>query len=430
MGYALKYAAPSANALGLSLEEVSAAVGVMSDAGIKGEQAGTTLRGAFTRLVKPSDDAAGKMKELGINAFDSNGKMKPLADVIGNVKSSMSGLTDEQRQNAIATIFGQEAMSGILTLIDKGPDKLNTLTTSFKNSSGAAKEMADISQDNLKGSVEAMKGSLENAGIKITIALAPAIKAVADGIGKLADAFANLPVGAQTSIMVVLGLAAVLGPLLMIIGGTIAAVGTISVALAGIGGIAAIASGALAVLGGAFAFLISPLGLAIAAGVLIIANWGAISKAASSLATSATGAFKSLGSGISNAIKGAADFIGAQVARIKSFFSGLKISIPAIKLPHFTMTGKFSLNPPSIPSIGVNWYDKGGVFNSPSVIGVGEKRPEFVGALDDLRKIVREEAGGGKGGNNIEVNINNPVAETGSESTRKQLTRLAYMGVF
>ena len=75
---------------------------------------------------------------------------------------------------------------------------------------------------------------------------------------------------------------------------------------------------------------------------------------------------------------------------ISGFFSGLKLEFPKIKLPHFKISGGFSINPPSVPSFGVEWYDKGGIFSSPTVIGVGEKRPEFVGALDDLREIVAD----------------------------------------
>ena len=81
------------------------------------------------------------------------------------------------------------------------------------------------------------------------------------------------------------------------------------------------------------------------------------------------------------------------VAKIKSFFPiNIKELLSKIKLPHFSLTGSFSLVPPSIPKLSVDWYDKGGIFDSPSIIGVGEKRPEFVGALDDLRDIVREES--------------------------------------
>lgn len=431
MGSALKYAAPPANALGLSLEEVSAAIGVMSNAGIKGEMAGTTLRGALTKLSSPSSEAAKTMAQLGINAFNSQGKMLPISQIIGNLQNGMKGLTDEQKQNAIATIFGQESMSGMLTLIQAGPQELDKLTASFKGSDGAAKSMASTMQNNTKSAVEQMKGSLETAGIKIEQSLAPAIKGIADAVGGLADKFTNLTPAQQKVILVLVGIVAAIGPLLIIIGTMISSIGAI------VGAFGA-ASAAIGAAGGAMTILTGPIGIAIAAiiGVIAIgtalwANWDTISAKAKAFGAGVGATFNAIGVAIGNPIQAASDFIGRQVEKIKGFFSGLHISLPAIKLPHFTLTGKFSLNPPSIPKIGVDWYDKGGVFNSPGIIGIAEKRPEFVGALDDLRYLIRDELqkSGGGGVKNIEVNINNPVAETGTESTRRQLTRLAYMGV-
>ena len=91
---------------------------------------------------------------------------------------------------------------------------------------------------------------------------------------------------------------------------------------------------------------------------------------------------------ISTAIGGVIDAAG----KLVDFFKNMKIKLPDIKLPHFKITGKFSLSPLQVPKLDIDWYDKGGIFSSPSIIGVGEKRPEFVGALDDLRSIVREES--------------------------------------
>lgn len=118
--------------------------------------------------------------------------------------------------------------------------------------------------------------------------------------------------------------------------------------------------------------------------------------------SSVVGTIKSIVSSAFNAVKGfitrpiesARNLVSSAFNRIKQILSG-KISLPHIDLPHFKITGKFSLNPPQVPHLGVDWYDKGGIFRSPTVIGVGEKRPEFVGALDDLRDIFREEAGFG-----------------------------------
>jgi len=305
MGQALKYAAPPAKALGVSLEEVSAAIGIMSNAGIKGESAGTALRGALTKLSSPSKEAATMMKDLGINAFDSNGKMLPLSQVVGNLQDKMKGLTDEQKANAIATIFGQESMSGMLTLIQAGPAGLDKLTTGFKNSDGAAAEMASTMQNNTESAVEQMTGSLDTAGIKLEQALAPAIKGIADAVGGLADTFATLSPQTQMTIITVLGLAAALGPVLIIVGSMISAVG----AIVGVFGAASVAIGAA---GGMLAILTGPIGIAIAAiavlvggGILLYKNWDTIKATAGQV-------WEGIKTTVGNAING-----------IVGFFTGL-----------------------------------------------------------------------------------------------------------
>lgn len=218
MGLALKYAAPPSHALGLSLEEVSAAIGIMANSGIKADMAGTTIRGALTRLSSPSKEAATMMANIGFKAFDSHGKMLPLAQVIGNLQKSTSKLTDEQKQNAIATIFGQETMSGMLTLVQAGPAEMQKLTDGFKKSTGAAKDMAKTMQDNGKGSIEQMMGSLETAGIKISQILAPSIKKIADRITELANKFSNLNPKTQEFIIKTLGIVAITGPIILFVG--------------------------------------------------------------------------------------------------------------------------------------------------------------------------------------------------------------------
>lgn len=167
MGEAMKYIAPVANSMGLSIEEVSAAIGIMSDAGIKGSQAGTSLRGALSRLAKPTKPMIGVMNDLGLSFYDAEGKMKPLKDQIGMLKDAFKGLTPEQQQNALVTLYGQESLSGMMALIDKGPDKLGSLTKSLKDSDGAADKMARTMQDNMNSSLEQMMGALESAAIVI-----------------------------------------------------------------------------------------------------------------------------------------------------------------------------------------------------------------------------------------------------------------------
>lgn len=164
-GEAMKYVAPVAKAMGISMEETAAAVGLLANAGIKGGQAGTTLRGALTRLVKPTEDMEGVMEELGITFFDNEGKMKSLTEIIAILQDSTKGLTDEQKNNALATLFGQEALSGMLALINEGPDALDELTTAYETCDGAAAKTAKTMNDNLKGSIDELESAMEGAGI-------------------------------------------------------------------------------------------------------------------------------------------------------------------------------------------------------------------------------------------------------------------------
>ncbi|WP_317411532.1 phage tail tape measure protein [Clostridium baratii] len=217
-GEAMKYIAPNARAAGLSLEEVTAAIGELANAGIKGSQAGTTLRSALVRLAKPSDPAATAMERIGFTAFDSSGKMKSLATIMGELNEKTKNLTDEQKQNTIATIFGTEALSGMTVLMQGGKEGLTDLTEQFKNCDGAAKEMAETMQDNTKATIEQAGGALETASIKMLNIVAPAIKDVADGIGNLADKFSALSPETQELILKMGMVAIAAGPVLSTVG--------------------------------------------------------------------------------------------------------------------------------------------------------------------------------------------------------------------
>lgn len=269
MGEAMKYVAPVANSMGLSLEETAAAIGIMSDAGIKGSQAGTTLRGALSRLARPTDAMTSLMKSLGISFYDSEGKMKPLKEQISILKKSFEGLTDEQKQNALVTLYGQESLSGMMALIDKGPDALGKLTDGLKNSDGAADEMARTMQDNLSSAVEQMFGSFESIAIVVQEILAPALKQVAEYITSLAEKFVSADRDTQIFIMTIVGIVAAIGPVLIILGkligflgklkgylliikGTLSALGTV---IAGISAPVLIVVGVIAALTAAIVYL-------------------------------------------------------------------------------------------------------------------------------------------------------------------------------
>lgn len=227
MGEAMKYAAPVAKAMGYSIEETAAAIGVMSDAGIKGGMAGTALRGALIRLTKPAKQAKDAMTELGFSAFDVNGKMKPLEQIMGELQIRTKGMSEEQKNAAIAAIFGQEALSGMLALMEAGPDRIKGLTESFKNADGAAKAMAETMMDNTKGSIEEMNGALETAGITISKTLAPMTTKAAEKVTDLANAFSKLNPKTQEAIVKYGLMAAAAGPLLIVSGKMASGIGSI-----------------------------------------------------------------------------------------------------------------------------------------------------------------------------------------------------------
>lgn len=192
-GEAMKYVAPLARAAGISMEETAAAIGIMANAGIQGSQAGTTLRGALSRLSKPTDAMAAAMEELGVSFYDSNGKMKSLTEQVGMMRKATEGMTDEQKNNYLVTLYGQEALSGMLALMNEGEDTLGDLTDAYETCDGAAEKAAKTMQDNLKGAIEQLGGSAETLGIifyeSVSDNLKDAVKIVNDSVDDITDAF-------------------------------------------------------------------------------------------------------------------------------------------------------------------------------------------------------------------------------------------------
>jgi TP901 family phage tail tape measure protein len=290
MQYTFKYAAPVAKQLGISLEELAAATEIMANNGIRGEQAGTTLRAALIRLSDPPKEAAEALAELGVKITDSQGKMRPFGDIIAQLSEKTKNMSNAQKLAALSTIFGTEAASGMLTVIEAGPQKLDALTKSLQNSAGASQEAAAKMKDNLKGSLEELQGAFETAQITIGNALAPAIEKVAGYIQNLINWFNNLSPSTQQFIATAAAVAAVLagigtaiGVLLAIIGAAASGIGALTAAFGAVSGAIAAAGGMAGVFSAAIAAITGPVGIAIAAiaglvaaGVAIYKNWDEI----------------------------------------------------------------------------------------------------------------------------------------------------------
>lgn len=226
LGEAFKYVAPVAGALGYTVEDTSIAIGLMSNAGIKGEKAGTALRTMFTNLSKPTGDMKKKMDELGISITDSNGNMLPMRDVMDQLRGKFKGLSKEQQASAAATIFGKEAMSGALAIINASDEDYQKLTKSIDGSKGAAKRMSDEMEGGIGGSIRQMKSAIESLAISIGDVMAPYIKKLAEWLSYAANKLNEMPKGTQ-KIVVGLGLlAAAIGPLLVTLGVMVSTIGS------------------------------------------------------------------------------------------------------------------------------------------------------------------------------------------------------------
>ena len=167
MGQTFKYVAPVAGALGFSIQDTATAIGLMANAGIKGEQAGTSLRAIFSRIVKPTAEAEAAMSRIGLTVSNSDGSMRSLDEILRDLRAGFSSLSESERASTAASLAGQEAMSGMLALVNASDEDYEKLSDSIYHAKGAAEEMAGIRMDNLKGDVTLLKSSAEGAGIAI-----------------------------------------------------------------------------------------------------------------------------------------------------------------------------------------------------------------------------------------------------------------------
>lgn len=201
LGYAMKYVAPIAANLGVSVEETSAAVAKLSDAGIQGEMAGTQLRAIMLRLASPTKDVAFVMKQLGVTVTDAAGNFLPFANIIGQFEKGFGKLTEAQRAQAAAIVAGQEAASGFLTLIKAGEGDLNAFTESLNNAGGTAAQIAETQMDTLNGAIQEMQSALEAVGITVGDNFAPVVRKAAEGISALLLGFNDMDPVMQNAII-------------------------------------------------------------------------------------------------------------------------------------------------------------------------------------------------------------------------------------
>lgn len=558
---AMSQCSAQASLAGWSLEDTAAALALFADHGVKGSDAGTSLKTMLQRLAAPTDQAAEAIAAYGLNIRDSNGKMKDISGIADELTGKLGGLSDAERDAALQTIFGSDASRAAAILMQSGSEGLAKYIEAT-NDATAAETMASAQKGELSWALENMGGAVESASIAFGTALAPAITAVAGVIGNVAEAFASLPAGVQTGIAVVLALVAALGPLLMVIGSVVAALPAISEGFAVLGGalaiplapaaavVAAIAAVAAAIyaawttsetfraavmagvdaisskvqeicaflapyvqafldqivstvqvamdtlgpiIGAVLTVIVSTvvpiltsimdtvaqvlavilatvtnvmaavstviqgawtliqgifqtvLGVILAVttgdftmlqqgvtsimqgtmaaingvmqGILSIVSgaWNAVKAVFISVCNAVSGAIRGAFNGIKSVIdstmNGAKSTVSGALSAISGFFAGLHLQFPHINLPHFSISGDFSLVPPSVPSISVSWYRTGAIAMGASVVGIGEAGPEAVVPLSGremdpyadavARRLAARGAGAGTGGTTV-----------------------------
>jgi TP901 family phage tail tape measure protein len=236
LGYAFKYAAPVANTLGIKMEELAASTGMMIDKGLTGESAGTSLRMGLMRLADAPKEASKAMDKMGFSAVDAKGKFKGIGQITDELRKKLSGMTQAQKVQTVGTIFGVEAATGWLNLIDSAPGKIQKMTGSLVNSNGASAKAAKDAGDNAKGALEQMMGSIEAFQIRIEKVFGEKLKGtfklVGGAISSITNSFKNLSSGSQSAIV---AFVAISGGLLAIAGAALVAWGGFMLLSAGLG---------------------------------------------------------------------------------------------------------------------------------------------------------------------------------------------------
>lgn len=328
MGETFQYAAPLAGTMGISMEDMAIATGLMANASVKASNAGTALRAGLTRLAAPPKAAAEALKKYNIVTTDSEGNMLSLREIMETVREKLGDLSESEQAAALNAIFGKNAISGWAAILNASESDFTRLTAAIDGSSGAAKSMAETMKDNLKGELTMLKSQLESIGIEFGEIIMPTIKDIVKGIGNVVKRLKKLSPETKDLIVKLGMFVAAAGPVMAIGGKFISGIGKI---VKGIGNfvkmipqsIAAFGAQTVATEGAEVAqtglnaaMLAMPI-------VAIVAGIGALVGALAAVGTAAYEASRDV-TGVSDAIETADENNSAAIQHITAFGDSLR----------------------------------------------------------------------------------------------------------
>lgn len=544
LGESFKYAAPVAGAMGYSVEDVSTALGLMANAGIKASQGGTALRRLLVNMANPTETVQAAMSRLGVSLSDGEGNMYSFREIMDQLRSSFGqinmpvdefneqmaeldrqledgeiseqkygklleeltkqayGAEGAEKARTAAMLAGANGMSGLLAIVNASTEDYEKLTAAIQGCDGASKEMADVMQDNLSGQITLLLSALQELAISVGDILMPLIRKAVDFIQGVVDKLNSMDEGTKRMIVTIAGIVAAIGPVLLIIGKLIVVMGTI---ISSIGAIA----GALALISGPVGIAILAIGGLIAIGVLLVKNWDEIVGAAKQTAkdvaeyweriksnvsdavekakdtvkknwndikTGTTNAFNAVKDGVRSAMEtvhstvtskaqsavqsakekfdsmktsikdgissaadtvkdrfdsmkeairdkldGAKSIVSSAVKSLKEMFK-FKWNLPKIKLPHFSIDGKFDLSKLQVPKIKVDWYQKAMdaamILRGPTIFGYDQASGKLMGGGEAGEEVIT-------GKNNLLSMIKEAVASVQSVSQGQMAQTMA-----
>jgi len=472
---AMSVAAPIFASAGYSIEDASLYMGVMANNGIEASVAANSLKTGLARLVSPAKDGADEMERLGLSFTNADGSMKSTIEIQKELHDAFARLSESEQIAAASAIFGKNQMAPWLALINTAPEDVQALSTEL-GVLGTTQEMANAQMSGFAGSLEQLKSTADVAMTALGEALAPTIQTIAGYLQRAVEWFNNLDDSTKQMIATVGLVLAAAGPVILILGNVFKTLGFV---IGGISKLIGIIKIVVAVLGGPVTAIIAAV---IAIIVLVVTHldwckekiaqfktwvvntataikdwvvntWNTLKDAVVNTATSlfntvsnifnnlknivssifnniknvATSVWNGVKFAITHPIETAVAFVRSALDKIKGFFSGLKLQLPHIKLPHFSISGKLSLAPPSVPHLNIDWYKNGGIFTQPTIfggVGVGEAGAE---AVLPLKKLWEEMDERFSGGTNITINVNAPqgmdVNELAKEIERRLINK-------